>query len=112
MEVSTSHGLGGLLIVRLVGLSTFNRELSFINGGHLWSASLVNIKLWKINMVKGRHFGHVFPLLFANLTVRPLRTLVRDHEHFIPSKFRKHPLSSSVVNMVKADYVFPYIYMH
>ena len=56
--------------------------------------------------------GMFFPLLFANLTVRPLRTLVRDHEHFIPSKFRKHPLSSSVVNMVKADYVFPYIYMH
>ena len=34
---------------------------------------------------------------------------VRGHEHFIPTKFRKHPLSSSVV---KADYVFPYIYMH
>ena len=34
---------------------------------------------------------------------------VPGHEHFIPTKFRKHPLSSSVVN---ADYVFPYIYMH
>ena len=31
------------------------------------------------------------------------------HEHFMPTKFRKHPLSGSVV---KADYVFPYIYMH
>ena len=36
-------------------------------------------------------------------------TLVRDYEHFIPAKFRKHPLSGSVV---KADYVFPYLYMH
>ena len=32
---------------------------------------------------------------------------VSGHEHFIPTKFRKHPLSGSVV---KADYVFPYIY--
>ena len=34
---------------------------------------------------------------------------VQDHEHFIPAKFHKHPLSSSVV---KADYVFPYIYVY
>ena len=34
---------------------------------------------------------------------------VPGHEHFIPTKFRKHPLSGSVV---KAVYVFPYIYMH
>ena len=34
---------------------------------------------------------------------------VRDLEHFIPTKFYKHPLSSSIV---KTDYVFPYIYMH
>ena len=34
---------------------------------------------------------------------------VPAHEHFIPTKFRKHPLSGSVV---KAGYVFPYIYMH
>ena len=34
---------------------------------------------------------------------------VPGHEHFIPIKFRKHPFSGSVV---KADYVFPYIYMH
>ena len=32
---------------------------------------------------------------------------VPGHEHFIPTKFRKHPLSGSVV---KAGYVFPYIY--
>ena len=34
---------------------------------------------------------------------------VPGHEHFIPTKFREHPLSGSVV---KAGYVFPYIYMH
>ena len=34
---------------------------------------------------------------------------VPGHEHFMPTKFRKHPLSGSVV---KAGYVFPYIYMH
>ena len=39
---------------------------------------------------------------------RKTTTLVRDHEHFMPIKFRKHPLSGSVV---KADYVFPYIYI-
>ena len=32
---------------------------------------------------------------------------VPGHEHFIPTKFREHPLSGSVV---KAGYVFPYIY--
>ena len=36
-------------------------------------------------------------------------TDVCGHEHFFPTKFREHPLSGSVV---KADYVFPYIYMH
>ena len=40
---------------------------------------------------------------------RKTTTLVRDHEHFMPTKFRKHPLRGSVV---KANYVFPYIYMH
>ena len=34
---------------------------------------------------------------------------VPGHEHFIPTKFRKPPLSISVV---KAGYVFSYIYMH
>ena len=31
------------------------------------------------------------------------------HEYFIPTKFGKYTSSDSVV---KADYVFPYIYMH
>ena len=34
---------------------------------------------------------------------------VLGHKHFIPTKFRKHPLSGSVE---KAGYVFQYIYMH
>ena len=40
---------------------------------------------------------------------RNLLTHVPGHEIFIPTKFRKHPSSSSVVN---ADCVFLYIYMH
>ena len=40
---------------------------------------------------------------------RKASTQVRDHEYFIPTKFRKHQSSGSIV---KADYVFPYIYMH
>ena len=40
---------------------------------------------------------------------RKTTTLVRDHEHFIPTKFRKYPFIGSVG---KNDYVFPYIYMH
>ena len=34
---------------------------------------------------------------------------VRCHEHFIPTKFHKHPSSSSVE---RAVFVFRYIYMH
>ena len=37
-------------------------------------------------------------------------TNVKSHEFFIPTKFRKHPPSND--SAVKADYVFPYIYMH
>ena len=36
-------------------------------------------------------------------------TNVRGHEYFIPTKFGKYQSSDSVV---KADYVFRYIYMH
>ena len=34
---------------------------------------------------------------------------VPGQEHFIPTNFRKHPLSGCVV---KTGYVFPYINMH
>ena len=34
---------------------------------------------------------------------------VRGHEYFIPAKFGKYPSSDSVV---KADYVFQWIYMY
>ena len=51
---------------------------------------------------------------FASLWIRPrygknICMHVLGHEYFIPTKFHKHTLSGSVV---KADYVFPYIYMH
>ena len=38
-----------------------------------------------------------------------VNTNVWGHDQFIATKFGKHPLNDSVV---KADYVFPYIYMH
>ena len=38
-----------------------------------------------------------------------VNTNVRGHDYFIPTKFGKNPFNDSVV---KADYVFPYIYMH
>ena len=34
---------------------------------------------------------------------------VWGHEHFIPTKYRTYPLSGSEV---KADYVFPFMYMY
>ena len=36
-----------------------------------------------------------------------VNTNVQGHEYFTPTKFGKYPSSDSVV---KADYVFPYIY--
>ena len=56
------------------------------------------------SLVYNKHFwpgsipGQIWPTHF-----------VQGHNHFISTKFRKHPLSGSVV---KADYVFPYIYIH
>ena len=38
-----------------------------------------------------------------------VNTNVWGHEYFTPTKFGEYPSSDSVV---KADYVFPYIYMH
>ena len=40
---------------------------------------------------------------------RDILLQVQDHDHFIPTKFHIHPLSSFVV---KADYALPYTYMH
>ena len=55
------------------------------------------------------YFGPALDLHLDASGGKKTTTLVRNHEHFIPTKFRKHQLSGSVV---KADYVFPYIYMH
>ena len=38
-----------------------------------------------------------------------VNTNVRGHEYFIPTKFGKYASNEFVI---KADYVFPYIYMH
>ena len=60
---------------------------------------------------KGTPTTYFCPALDPPLGRYGQNTLMRmnGHEYFIPTKFRKHPLSSTVE---KADYVFPYIYMH
>ena len=57
------------------------------------------------------------PLTYFGPTLDPplrgfgqkVNTNVRGHDYFIPTKFGEYPSNDSVV---KADYVFPYIYMH
>ena len=63
----------------------------------------------KQNYGKTEKGNTICPGHFMDESGRKTTTLVRDHDHFIPTKFRKHLLSGSVV---KADYVFQYIYMH
>ena len=60
---------------------------------------------------KGTPVTYFCPALDPPLVRYGRNTLmhVRSHEHFIPTKFLKHPLSGSVV---KADYVFPCIHIH
>ena len=71
-----------------------------------------NLPVWRrIFLKKGDPVTYFGPALDPPLGGSGRNTLmhVRGHEHFIPTKFCKHPLSGSVV---KADYVFQYIYMH
>ena len=51
------------------------------------------------------------PALDPPLGIYGRNTLMhmRGHEHFILNKFRKHPSWGSEV---RAEYIFPYIYMH
>ena len=41
-----------------------------------------------------------------------VNTNVRGQEYFIPTNFGKYLFIFSNDSVVKADYVFPYIYMH
>ena len=72
----------------------------------------VVFQLWRRSpLEKGHSLTYYDPALDLPL-VRfgpNVNTNVRGHEYFIPTKFGKYPSSDSVV---KADYVFPYIYMH
>ena len=63
-------------------------------------------------LVKESLFDLFYPTLdlpLGGFGKKTTTTIVRDHGYFIPTKFRKYPSSDS---LVKADYVFPYIYMH
>ena len=44
---------------------------------------------------------------WADMAETSFKMHVQVYEHFIPTKFPKHPLRGSVL---KADYVFPYTY--
>ena len=72
----------------------------------LYSSSLKKI-LWR----RGPSLTYYGPALDPPLGGfgPKVNTNVRGHEYFIPTKFGEYPSSDSVV---KADYVFPYIYMH
>ena len=67
--------------------------------------------------LKKKFFGKGTPQTYFGPALDPplgwfgprVNTNVRGHEYFIPTKFGKYPSSNSVV---KADYVFQYIYMH
>ena len=70
------------------------------------------LPVWKFWKKRAPLSWPIFALLWVHYLGRYGRitlTHVYSHEHFIPNKFRKYPFSGSVV---KADYVFPYIYMH
>ena len=60
---------------------------------------------------KGTHFNLFLPCPGSALRSYGWDTLMHvwGLEYFIPTKFHQNPSSGSVV---KADYVFPYIYVH
>ena len=73
------------------------------------SVCCCSLPVWKSFLKKGTPPGDLFGLALDPPRGRYGLNIfmhVPGHEHFIPTKFRKHPLSGSVV---KAGYVFPYI---
>ena len=78
----------------------------------MYSVCCCSLQVWRrSSLKKGPPLTYFCPALDPPLdgSGRKTTTLVRDHEYFIPTKFHKYPLSGYVG---KADYVFPYIYMH
>ena len=74
----------------------------------MYSICCCSRPVWKRFLKKGTTVTY-FAAPWGDMAETRTLMHVQDYEHFIPTKFRKHPLSVSVV---KADYVFPYIYMH
>ena len=73
--------------------------------------------LLKPSSLKKKSFGEGDPVTYFGPALDPplggfgpkVNSNVRGHEFLILTKFGKYPSNDSVV---KADYVFPYIYMH
>ena len=82
------HASWSLLCIRFLTVAYRFEEEVFLRRKHPWP----------ILPYPGSAPRQIWPNIFMNVP-----------GHFIPTKFRKHPLSGSIV---KADYVFPYIYMH
>ena len=108
--------------VGLVILKFYLPRPNFTSLGHractifrrlMHSACCCSLLVWR-NFLKGNLPP---PVTYFCLTLDPplgryghnILMHVQGLDHFTPTKFRKHPLSGSVV---KANYVFPYIYMH
>ena len=78
----------------------------------MYSVSCCSLPVWRrSSLEKGTPVTYFGPTLDPPLGGfgQKVNTNVRSHDYFIPTKFGKYPLNDSVV---KADYVFPYIYMH
>ena len=88
---SITHASRSLLWIRFVAVAFQSEEEVFLRRG-----PPVTYFAFSLDPPLGKYGQNIF-------------MHVPGHEHFIPTKFRKHPLSGSVV---KAGYVFPYIYMH
>ena len=88
-----THASRSLIWIRFVAVAFRSEEV-------FWRRGPPPPPPWPILPRPGSTPGQIWPKHFMH---------VLGHEHFIPTKFRKHPLSGSVV---KAGYVFPYIYMH
>ena len=88
-----THASRSMLWIRFVAVASRSEEEMFLRRGPPPPGDLFCLAL---DLPLGKYGQNIF-------------MHVPGHEHFIPTKFRKHPLSGSVV---KAGYVFPYIYMH
>ena len=74
----------------------------------------VAFQLWRrCPLEKGPSLAYYGPAFYTPLGgfCQKINTNVRGHEYFISTKFGEYPSSTSD-NVVKADYVFPYICMH